>query len=490
MVNRRLTALVVGIANYRERFSLDNPVNDAEDISQVLEEIGFSVTTLINVDIASFEDAISSFRDNLNSSDVGLFYFAGHGFEIQGQNYIATLSADFSSPAGIKYGSYSLSKLIDEMSDCLNLTNIIILDACRNNPFTSDRSGRNTNTFASLYAPKGTFIAYSTSPGQISRDGVGRNGAYTEALLRHLATEDISIEEVFKRTRNTLASITNDQQTSWEHTSLTDDFMFNVSIVNRIPNTIYERDALSDKDFIVNKDSIFGKIMIGLKSYNYYRQNPEILKLTCELLSSFSLSELFVLGRNIYQSSVGGSSEASNFIENFRSKVTGLDTLKQKALLDGMLFEIFFDSSANLRQQFKFSKFNLVFGLQNFPELNGSFAFIADVLTPYFSKFYQIPGRQNPINIDIITYQNEEQENIIDEIRLSGNNILKLDGSKSKESWEADPKYYPVSLRKLKNTLSEELVIPLEFITINLIPNPTINSKHFLYPSHHTVMKY
>src|SRR5208283_746218 len=144
------------------------------------------------------------------------------------------------------------------------LTNIIILDACRNNPYERAwHRASGVRGLAPIYAPKGTLIAFATSPGQVASDGRGRNGAYTEALLRHIDTPDSSIEEMFKRVRNTLNAMTKQKQTSWEHTSLSGEFFFNLSLGTRIDE--YSDSALRDGLFVLSKNKSSHKLIQGLK---------------------------------------------------------------------------------------------------------------------------------------------------------------------------------------------------------------------------------
>lgn len=144
MFGRKLTALVLGNQNYPD-IPLKNAVNDAVDVSNVLETLGFTVTLLKDAEIEAIDDAILSFQDNLNNNDVGLFYFAGHGIQLKGDNYITAVDTSFYNEASAIRGSYSLSRLIDEMAQCSNNTNIIILDACRDNPLLGiSRGGSST----------------------------------------------------------------------------------------------------------------------------------------------------------------------------------------------------------------------------------------------------------------------------------------------------------------------------------------------------------
>ncbi|MCM7681563.1 caspase family protein [Enterobacter hormaechei] len=229
-----MTALVIGNASYPGQ-ELKNSTNDAEDMYTALSEFGFSVIHLSNATQREIDEAVKSFRDNLNSNDIGLFYFAGHGMQINGENYITAVDTDFGTEIDAKYSSYPLNKVIEIMEKSGNKTNIIILDACRNNPY--ERAWHRTPAqrgLAPLFAPKGTIVAFATSPGEVAGDGVGRNGCYTEALLKHIKSPDIPIEEMFKRVRNSLAVLTKSKQTSWEHTSLSGDFFFNISLVSSI----------------------------------------------------------------------------------------------------------------------------------------------------------------------------------------------------------------------------------------------------------------
>ncbi|MFB2873978.1 caspase domain-containing protein, partial [Aeromonas jandaei] len=322
-----MTALVIGNAAYPGQ-SLRNTTNDAEDISGKLSEFGFSVIHLADADKRKIDDAVKSFRDNLNSNDVGLFYFAGHGMQIDGENYITAIDTDFSTEMDAKYSSYPLNKVIDIMERSKNKTNIIILDACRNNPY--ERTWHRTPTqrgLAPVFAPKGTMVAFATSPGEVAGDGVGRNGCYTEALLKHISSPDIPIEEMFKRVRNTLAVITKNKQTSWEHTSLSGDFFFNISLVNSIGK--YKKESVADGLFHIDTKNALHQVISDLKSHDWYKQNPAARSLNIENInaSDADSDSAFILGRNIYQAACGSANGASEFINFFRSRTQDVTDL-------------------------------------------------------------------------------------------------------------------------------------------------------------------
>ena len=258
-------------------------------------------------------------------------------------------------------------------------TSIVILDACRHNPFalTVYRSVAAVG-LAIVYAPRGTLIAFSTSPGEKSTDGNDRNDPYTEAPLKHLDTPDLPIETMFKRVRNTLDAITGGLQTSWEHTSLAGEFRFRLSV--ETSNAEYGTTAISDGLFVLTRTQVDHQIIRALKSYNWYTQNPAIASLTPAISNFFSRDALFVIGRNLYQAACGSSAGAAAFITEFMSRTAELDAVKRKSILDGMLFEIFFGSEGQRRSKPKLRFFNEVFKRERYPELASSFSFLSSCL--------------------------------------------------------------------------------------------------------------
>src|SRR5690606_17845968 len=157
-MQRKLSALVVGISEYPDGAALKNPVNDADDVTEALKELGFNTIKVINATAEDVDRGLESFKDALNSSDVGLFYFAGHGMQIKGENYLNTVDTSFQDEISAKHSSFPLNQIIDTMDSCSNSTNIIILDACRNNPFVRAwNRGPDQSGLASVYTPRGTF---------------------------------------------------------------------------------------------------------------------------------------------------------------------------------------------------------------------------------------------------------------------------------------------------------------------------------------------
>jgi hypothetical protein len=222
---RRL-ALLIGNAKYKIS-PLGNAVNDARDMSVILKKLGFETTLLINATRQEMDEAIDAFTRELRQGGVGVFYYAGHGVQIDGQNYLVPVDAPLELAANVKYNSVAANELLERMADAENGLNIIILDACRDNAFTrewrSARRGLAPPPFA-----QGALIAYSTAPGEVAWDGAegSHNGVYTKYLLKHITQRGLTIEGLLKKVRDEVQRETKGQQIPWESSSLAGDFYF------------------------------------------------------------------------------------------------------------------------------------------------------------------------------------------------------------------------------------------------------------------------
>jgi len=464
-MTRRLTALVIGNANYPDKAALRNPAHDAHDVAARLGTFGFSVLTAIDCSNKEMDVALKKFKKSLADCDVGLFFFAGHGIQIEGSNYLIAIDTDTSSETDAKHMSMPLDKVIDTMEKAAVSTSIIILDACRNNPFerTWHRSTA-TRGLASVYAPRGTLIAFATSPGQVAKDGHTRNGAYTEALLKHIGTADCAIESMFKRVRNTLSATTKGKQISWEHTSLSGEFFFNLSLGARIDD--YSNTALADSLFVLDDARASNRIIRDLKKLVYDIQNNALADFTSDSARRFSTNTLFVIGRNIYQAACGNAHSAMAYVKNFMLRTQALDENRRKALLDGMLFEIFFNSKGEVRTAIKGRFFDEVFQLQQHGDLSSSFEFISECLVTHVDLFHAIPGKKHPIAIDVITRAKAGHADAVDEVYLGATNILWLEDPDWVEDESRPSRYKTMDREEFKDFLTEQMVVPSHLLTI------------------------
>ncbi len=218
-------ALVIGNSAYQTG-PLANPVHDASDLAATLQRLGFTVILKKNASLQEMDESLRDFGDRLRRGGVGLFYYAGHGIQIAGRNYLVPVGARINRETDVKYQALDTEMVLDEMANAANDLNIVILDACRDNPFA--RSFRSASRGLAIIssAPKGTFISYSTSPGKVAVDGSGRNSPFTGSLIKHMTSPDVPIEEVFKRVRQDLVRRTKGQQIPWELSSLEGSFSF------------------------------------------------------------------------------------------------------------------------------------------------------------------------------------------------------------------------------------------------------------------------
>lgn len=220
----RRTALVIGNGDYKVS-PLKNPVNDAEVMSEQLEALGFDVIKGINLNQKQMKKKISAFGKQLKKGGTGLFYYAGHGMQVQGNNYLIPVESVIQSEEDVEYEAVNAGRVLAQMDAAKNGLNIVILDACRDNPFA--RSFRSSSKgLAYMDAPGGTMIAYATAPGSVASDGAGNNGLYTSELVKEMAIPGKRIEDIFKKVRTKVRLQTENRQIPWESSSLEGDFYF------------------------------------------------------------------------------------------------------------------------------------------------------------------------------------------------------------------------------------------------------------------------
>jgi uncharacterized caspase-like protein len=220
-------ALVIGNSAYAGPLALQNPANDAKAMGQVLRGLGFNVVEVLDGSKAQMTQALATVQGSLQGKQaVGMLYYAGHGLQVDARNFMVPVDAKMSKAADVAPQTVDVASVIDAFKTAGNRMNIVVLDACRDNPFGGITTGKG---LAPLDAPSGTFLAYATAPGNVAEDGDvnSGNGLYTQFLLQELRKPQARIEEVFKRVRFNVRQKSNGRQIPWESTSLEDDFYFN-----------------------------------------------------------------------------------------------------------------------------------------------------------------------------------------------------------------------------------------------------------------------
>jgi hypothetical protein len=218
-------ALIIGNAAYTDA-PLRNPVNDATDVADTLRRVGFEITLLRDADKPTMEQAIEAFTRGVPRGSIGLFFFSGHGAQIDGLNYLIPIGARLNESIDVKYRAVAADWILGRMDETGMEVKLLILDACRNNPFGRSWTRALDRGLAVMDAPKGTLIAYATGPKKTAADGTGRNSPYTARLLREIPLPGRPIELVFKAVRLGVQQETQGEQTPWEASSLTGEFYF------------------------------------------------------------------------------------------------------------------------------------------------------------------------------------------------------------------------------------------------------------------------
>jgi hypothetical protein len=225
-------ALVIGNARYRNITVLRNPVNDASDIEAALKKKGFDVIRVSDGTREQITQAVRSFELKIRDNTTALVFYAGHGVQARGVNYLIPVDARIQSVADLSTEAIDMDlSIMRRIEDRNPRLSIIILDACRNNPFPAGaRSAGEQAGLASINAPRGSIVAFSTAPGKAAQDGSGRNGLYTKHFLKELLVPNRKIEDVFKRVRESVMKESANAQTPWENSALTGDFYFSIGI--------------------------------------------------------------------------------------------------------------------------------------------------------------------------------------------------------------------------------------------------------------------
>ncbi len=230
-------ALVIGNSAYLHSAVLANPVNDASDIAEALKRVGFEVTLGIDVDKRAFDGKVRDFTRTVEKADVALLFYAGHGLQVGGRNYLIPVDAKLAGERDLDFEAVSVDFVLRQMEiDRESKTNVVFLDACRDNPLARNlarsmgtRSANIGQGLAQVQTGVGTFIAYSTQPGNVALDGAGRNSPFTASLAKRLTQPGRNLTSIMIDVRKDVLSSTGGKQVPWDHSALTGEFYFDLA---------------------------------------------------------------------------------------------------------------------------------------------------------------------------------------------------------------------------------------------------------------------
>lgn len=328
-------AYVVGVNAYVQATKLKNAVYDAQSIAAELRTLGFYVIDSYDIDYMKFVSEFDKFRRQLSNFNVGLFYFAGHGVEFGGKNYLLLSDSAIDNKTAIEHFTFDLQSIVSDMHSTNCNMNIQIIDACRNNPYGINRGIATTN-LAPVFAPQGTLIAYSTSPGETAMDcGMGKNSIYTGALLQHMKTKGLPIEDFFKQVRTTVYSLSGGRQTSWEHTSLIGKFCFNAGMLIHSMSVGYPDEAIKYDYWPV--ESRINQLKEDLLSGTFDKQRSALRKIKQINPKDYTREEIFLLGRLVMWAAFANCFDCQAYVQN-ADEIAAYYTGKENPFFDGMLF--------------------------------------------------------------------------------------------------------------------------------------------------------
>ena len=467
-------ALVIGNNDYQFTTKLNNAVKDAKDVANKLENLGFEVLKSTDCNACDFANILSEYKSKIESSNsdvVSLFYYAGHAIQIEGKNYLLPTNVSTADESSAKYTSIPFDEIIKDICQPNVQVKIFILDACRDNPFSGSRSVT-TIGLAPIYAPKGSLIAFSTSPGEKATDGIsGENSIYTKALLTHIGVPNISIEECFKRVRESVYSLTNEKQLSWEHTSLIGKYCFNNGSNYYSTKIPYSDEVVMDSLY-ANNGSEFSQIIFDLKSCNWYTQEPAIKKILRKSSSDYpDKNDQFLLGRNILQVVDGGERTIDDVFNNrLNSFLSKWFNNGENHLLNGILYEIYFDRNSSFRGilNLKANYLEQICNLSTNINYKNSFDFISNVLTPFANYLLFVPCfKPSFITLNFFfiktkfpKWYDDDEENVI------ALNHISKDGLKILELTPNIHNCDEIKYSELKNKIYQWFYIPERYMII------------------------
>jgi hypothetical protein len=465
-------AITIGNNNYCEHAAkLENAINDAQAMADVFRRLGYDVFHYEDCSIDVCVEILTEFDCRIEDYDATIFYYAGHGFQLDGENYLASVDCQVANPNKYHCSKtcMTLTEILDILRKSNNKVNIVIIDACRK---SFERGG--FTSFTPIQAPKGTLIAFSTSPNEGANDrGFTGHSIYTGSLLQYIGREWMSIEELFKRVRKTVFNLSEGKQTTWEHTSLIGDFYFNTGQLVHSIRIPYDETVVKDSCYVISDK--FGRLIKDIKSYNWHIQNSAIHNVL--QMKNLDKNQQFLLGRNLQQANDGGAFAASGFFSNLRHSLIPYFSEQENHLLNGILFEIYFDKNGEFRKgNFKNYGFEKIFELRKDQNFRKSFEFLTEILEPYKNFLFYIPSaKDSVIDVDLIANTEKTKDFLGSEQEIQVvSKVIAL--SKDITRPLSDYGVHGQNSSELKAALSNYLFAPIE-----LIRKPTAN--HVYYSS-------
>jgi hypothetical protein len=431
----KVLAVCIGVDSAGNFTKLDNAINDAVSMEEVFQTFGYDTILRKDITVEEWITLSTKLHADLKNYDAFIFFYAGHGLEVDGENYLTTAntSQDQQSKAYYNRLAIRLSEVLELEKSNLSITKIVIVDACRDNP--RGVRGAHTADFAPIATPRGTLIAFSTTSGEKAADvGYPNNSAYTGTLVHHLSTSShIQAESLFKMVRQSVYSITSGKKVTWEHTSLITDFYFQKPTTSSVVFG-YPPMYIKDSTYDFSDKNISG-IVLPLRSGDWSKQERALNAFLTLPSNTYNVNEKFLIGRLIVRAAVRGNFKAKRILEeDFAAFVAGFTEDKGvNHMLNGMLFELYF----NHLGQFRFASENLeaaneILRLRENYLFVKSFDYINTILKAFEDNLFYYPvaaNNVNPVIFDIISGEVngwDGKKQVVKEVHVKGKDVTKM----------------------------------------------------------------
>lgn len=429
----KVLAICIGVDNAGNFTKLDNAINDAIAIEEVFRSFDYETILYKDISVAEFIDLLAKLEKELKNYDAFIFFYAGHGIEVDGENYLTLkeTSQDPDTKAYYNREAIKLSEILELEKTNLGITKIIIVDACRDNP--RGVRGVQAQEFAPIATPRGTLIAFSTTSGEKAADGgFIKNSAYTGTLVQHLKSNtSIQAESLFKKVRQSVYSLTQGKKVTWEHTSLINEFFFQKPLPIEVdfgyPN-MYINDSAYDYS-----DHQIQEIIILFQTGNWYKQEEALNRFLDIPILHLSSNEKFIVGRWILRAYSNGTFKAQHLLKD---NVVGFLNLYRERngnnhLLNGMLIELYFNNIGQFRcASDNIETSRVLLDLRTNKLYDSSFKYLNTVLAANSGKLFYFPiSSENnaPVIFDIVAHEEENwlvgKQQLISSISIRANDI-------------------------------------------------------------------
>lgn len=480
--------LSIGNGNYDHiQPNLTNAISDANEIAQVFGQMGYEVQTCIDQNAAEIIDQVQRFSNSLQDGEIAVLYYAGHGCQVVDNNGLVVncimgkdsfMNQD--NGGEVLQTSIKLQEhIIDLLDSSKAIIKIFLIDACRKEiPLNRGENQPVRTGFSfNIKSAGGSLISFSTSSSKGASDGIEGHSPYAKALLEY-CKQSISIEDCLKKVRYSVFVNTGNCQITWEHTSLMGNFQFNYANMggNREDNLhaeahediyIYTQNVLADSTYIISPDNQVDLIIQKLKTHDWYKQNDGINKLYGIGKEEATPNQQFIIGRNILQTAIGGEYECKSIMEgrlvNF---LTRWSDNKENHILNGMLFEMYFDHNAEFRGATRTKSTYLIqlLMLLNSEQFEKSRSFIQQQLDPYRGRLYYFPLENKSISIQVRVQPHHLNDAFMEfsSLSVNGHEIEVVETENMFKSFK--------NFELIKKQLSNELCAPIDVLNLSIEP--------------------